>query len=285
MSANLPLPAALYVVATPIGNLDDITRRAVSVLASVDVCCAEDTRHSRRLMDHLGISPKLISVHEHNERDRGHFIVSLLEQGQSVALISDAGTPLISDPGYHLVQAVADAGFPVHPVPGVSAVITALSVAGLPTDHWRFEGFLPAKSAARQKTLQACSDSPHTLVFYESSHRIMASLDDMVSVYGGARRVVVARELTKTFETVLRGSLEEVQALVAGDENQRKGEFVVMLAGESAPDDAFALDPQALADVLAPLMPPKQAAAAMVTLIGGRKKAWYELITGLNQTD
>lgn len=285
MSVNTTLPAALYVVATPIGNLDDITRRAVSVLSSVDVCCAEDTRHSRRLLDHLGASPRLISVHEHNERDRGHFIVSLLEQGQSVALISDAGTPLISDPGYHLVQAVADAGFPVHPVPGVSAVITALSVAGLPTDHWRFEGFLPAKTAARQKALQACAESPHTLVFYESSHRILASLADMVSVYGGERRVVVARELTKTFETVLRGTLDEVLDRVEADEHQRKGEFVVMVAGEERADQTVGLDPKALADVLAPLMPPKQAAAAMVSLIGGRKKEWYELITGLNKAD
>lgn len=285
MSVNTPLPAALYVVATPIGNLDDITRRAVRVLSAVDVCCAEDTRHSRRLLDHLGASPRLISVHEHNERDRGAFIVSLLEQGQSVALISDAGTPLISDPGYHLVQAVAEAGFPVQPVPGVSAVITALSVAGLPTDHFRFEGFLPAKSAARQKTLQGCAVSPHTLVFYESSHRILASLADMTDVFGGNRRVVVARELTKTFETVLRGTLAEVLALVEADEHQRKGEFVVMVAGEAQADDTIGLDPQALADVLAPLMPPRQAAATMVSLIGGRKKQWYELITGLKRPE
>jgi 16S rRNA (cytidine1402-2'-O)-methyltransferase len=285
MSATITLPVALYIVATPIGNLDDITRRAVSVLASVDLCCAEDTRHSRRLMEHLGIAPKLMSVHEHNERERGHFIVSLLEQGQSVALIIDAGTPLIYDPGYHLVQAVVDAGYVVHPVPGVSAVIAALSVAGLPTDHWRFEGFLPAKSTARQKTLKGCADSPHTLVFYESSHRILASLKDMVSVYGGQRRVAVARELTKTFETVLRGSLDEVVAMVMADANQQKGEFVVMVAGESRPNEAVGLDPIALAQVLGPLVPPRQAAAAMVELIGGRKKAWYDIIIGLHKSD
>lgn len=283
MTLSSTLPCALYIVATPIGHLDDITRRAAQVLACVDLCCAEDTRHSRRLLDHLGASPKLVSVHEHNERERVDFILSLLGDGQSVALISDAGTPLISDPGYHLVQAVATAGYEVRPIPGVSAVVAALSVAGLPTDRWVYEGFLPAKSGARQKKLGQLSHEPRTLVFYESSHRILDSLDDMVECFGSNRSAAVARELTKTFETVLRGSLAEIVDRVRSDPNQQKGEFVVMVGGaEEAPSD-FGLDPYKLADTLAPLMPPKQAAAAMVDLIGGRKKVWYELITGLRK--
>lgn len=285
MTANPTLPAALYVVATPIGHLDDITRRAAQTLSLVDVCCAEDTRHSRKLLDHLGASPRLVSVHEHNERERIAFILSLLEDGQSVALISDAGTPLISDPGYLLVQAVADAGYTVCPIPGVSAVVTALSVAGLPTDRWVFEGFLPAKPGARRKKLDSVAFETRTLVFYESSHRILDSLDDMMACFSAERAVSVARELTKTFETVLRGSLGSVTERMRLDPNQRKGEFVVMVGGAEAAEADYGLDPRRLASTLAPLMPPKQAAAAMVELIGGRKKTWYEMITGLDRKE
>lgn len=277
------LPAALYVVATPIGHLDDITRRAADILARVDVCCAEDTRHSRKLLDHLNASPRLVSVHEHNERERIDFILSLLSEGRSVALISDAGTPLISDPGYHLVQAVAEAGYDVRPVPGVSAVITALSVAGLPTDRWVFEGFLPAKSGARQKRLDQLAFETRTVVYYESSHRIVDSLKDMATCFGTDRPAAIARELTKTFETVLRGSLATLIEQVASDPNQQRGEFVVMIGGAEAARADYGLDPYKLADTLAPLLPPKQAAAVMVDLIGGRKKIWYELITGLRK--
>lgn len=283
MTDTTPLTTALYVVATPIGHLDDISIRAGQILRRVDVCCAEDTRHSKRLLDHLAASPRLVSLHDHNERDRTGFILSLLEEGQSVALISDAGTPLISDPGYHLVKAVADAGYPVHPIPGASAVITALSVTGLPTDRWVFEGFLPAKTVARQKRLAGLARDDRTLVFYESSHRILASLSDMATVFGADRPIALARELTKTFETVLRGTLEDVLVQVESDPNQQKGEFVLVVGGATDVSDDYGLDPKVLAQTLGPLMPPKQAAAKMVELIGGRKKQWYELITGLDQ--
>lgn len=283
MTQTSPLAAALYVVATPIGHLDDISRRAVEILKGVDVCCAEDTRHSKRLLDHIGASPRLVSVHEHNERERLNFIQSLLQEGKSVALISDAGTPLISDPGYHLVKAVADGGFDIKPIPGASAVITALSISGLPTDRWVFEGFLPAKTGARQKRLQQLADENRTLVFYESSHRIVDSLKDMSLVFGEQRLIAMARELTKTFETVLRGPIKEVISQVEGDPNQQKGEFVIVVGGATEAGEDFGLDPRKLAETLAPLMPPKQAAAAMVELIGGRKKQWYEMITGLER--
>ncbi|MCH8531321.1 MAG: 16S rRNA (cytidine(1402)-2'-O)-methyltransferase [Saccharospirillum sp.] len=284
MTDRSNLPSALFVVATPIGNLDDLTARGRSVLCSVDVCCAEDTRHSRRLLDHIGASPRMVSLHEHNEEQRADFIISLLEQGQSVALVSDAGTPLISDPGFVLVRAVIAAGYDVTPVPGVSAVITALSVAGLPTDRWVFEGFLPAKSGTRSNRLASLASETRTLVFYESSHRILASLTDMAEVFGPERQAVVGRELTKTFETLLRGTLAEVLAQVADDPNQQKGEFVVMVAGTTEQTEQTSMDADRLAGVLAPLMPPKQAAATMVELLGGRKKEWYERILTLNKT-
>ncbi len=283
MTQTPALAAALYVVATPIGHLDDISHRAVEILKGVDVCCAEDTRHSKRLLDHIGASPRLVSVHEHNERERLNFIQSLLQEGKSVALISDAGTPLISDPGYHLVKAVADSGFDIKPIPGASAVITALSISGLPTDRWVFEGFLPAKTGARQKRLQQLAEENRTLVFYESSHRIVDSLKDMSLVFGEQRPIAMARELTKTFETVLRGPIGEVVSQVENDPNQQKGEFVIVVGGATETGEDFGLDPRKLAETLAPLMPPKQAAAVMVELIGGRKKQWYEMITGLER--
>ena len=284
MTEPLILPSALYVVATPIGNLNDLTARGRAVLSSVDVCCAEDTRHSRRLLDHIGASPRMVSLHDHNEEQRADFILSLLEQGLSVALVSDAGTPLISDPGFVLVRAVIAAGHEVKPVPGVSAVITALSVAGLPTDRWVFEGFLPAKTGARSNRLANLANETRTLVFYESSHRILASLSDMADVFGADRQAAIGRELTKTFETLLRGTLAEVLAQVEADPNQQKGEFVVMVAGTAEKAAQTELDADRLARVLAPLMPPKQAAATMVELLGGRKKEWYERILSLGKT-
>lgn len=284
MTSDSSLPSALYVVATPIGHLDDITRRAAQILTEVEVCCCEDTRHSKRLLDHLGARPKLVSLHEHNERERIDFILSLLEQGQRVALISDAGTPLISDPGFPLVRAVTQAGFEVRPVPGVSAVTAALSVAGLPTDRWVFEGFLPAKPGQRQHRLQQLRAETRTVVIYESSHRIERCLDDIVDIIGADRPLCVGRELTKQFETLLRGSAAEIRTRVSTDADQRKGEFVVMIGGASEADapSQTQLDADRLMAVLAPLMPPKQAAATLVDLIGGRKKDWYERIIGLD---
>jgi 16S rRNA (cytidine1402-2'-O)-methyltransferase len=275
-------PQMLYVVSTPIGNLSDITERAIQVLKDVDIICCEDTRHSARLLDHLSIKKTLLSLHEHNERERSSLIIDKLKQGLSVALISDAGTPLISDPGYVLVNQVIQADLAVVPVPGVSAVITGLSVSGLPTDRFSFEGFLPHKKGARQKVLDQLKTAQRTLVFYESSHRIAESLRDMSVVFGLDRQVCVARELTKTFETLLRGSLSEVVKIVDDDANQRKGEFVVMVGG--AAETQVSLDsPEviALAQSLKPLLPPKKAAAVIVDVFGGSKKNYYELLMSL----
>lgn len=283
MDSTFVVKGTLYVVATPIGNLADLTARAESLLKQVDVICCEDTRHSARLMENISCKTPLISLHEHNEREKSALIVERLQSGQAVALVSDAGTPLISDPGYVLVNKVVEAGLKVVPVPGVSAVITALSVAGLPTDRWYFEGFLPSKAGARQKRMGELADSPETLVFYESSHRIADSVKDIASVFGAERPIAIARELTKTFETVIRGSAAEVLDQVVSDRNQQKGEFVVMVGGvktvESSEVDARAY---VLADELKALMPPKKAAALVAKIFGGNKKAYYEYLVGLN---
>ena len=228
--------ASLYIVATPLGNLEDITLRALRILSEVDVVAAEDTRHSRGLLAHHGIECKLLTLHEHNEEKQAPQLLARIQAGESVALISDAGTPLLSDPGYRLVSLAIEKGVSVVPVPGASAVTAALSVAGLPTDRFVFEGFLPAKQGARLKRLQALAAEPRTLVFYESSHRIEAFLTDLETAFGRDRRIAVCRELTKQFETVLRGSAEEVRQAVENDKNQRRGEFVVVVHGQ--PEDA-----------------------------------------------
>ncbi|WP_320823458.1 16S rRNA (cytidine(1402)-2'-O)-methyltransferase [Reinekea sp.] len=283
MNSNQISKNTLYVVATPIGNLSDISDRAQQVLRSVDLICCEDTRHSARLMDHLGCTTPLLSLHEHNERERSALIVERLQSGQSIALVSDAGTPLISDPGYVLVNHVIDAQLRVVPIPGASAVITALSISGLPTDRWRFEGFLPSKTGARLKVLNALATDHLTLVFYESSHRIQDSLADMATAFGAERPIVVARELTKTFETVLRGSVTEVQQAVAADNNQRKGEFVVLVQGVAT--EVVGIGDErvvALVDELRSILPPKKAAAIVAKVFGGSKKTYYEYIVALS---
>ena len=222
---------ALHVVATPIGNLGDLTARAREVLASVDAICAEDTRHTRQLLGALGIERPLLALHEHNEADVAWKLVERLKAGDSLALVSDAGTPLVSDPGYRLVRDVRAAGLRVIPLPGACAAIAALSVAGLPSDRFCFEGFLPAKASGRRERLTALAREPRTLVFYESSHRIEESLADLVAMFGPDREAVLARELTKLFETVLGDTLEGIAAKVAADDNQRKGEFVLVVRG------------------------------------------------------
>lgn len=277
-------PATLYVVATPIGHLSDITLRAIDVLNHVDLICCEDTRHSRRLMNEIDCKTPLLSLHEHNERDRAKEILDKLGQGQSIGLVSDAGTPLISDPGYVLVSELVAGGFNVVPVPGASAVITALSASGLPTDHFSFEGFLPNKTLARQKKFSEFLKTSRTIVFYESSHRIEQSLTDLVASLGENRPVVLARELTKTFETYLRGTAEQVLTQVTADSNQRKGEFVLMVGGATeVSDDGLSSPELTLATLLRPLMPPKQAASAMVDVFGGNKKAYYNHLLSLVQ--
>lgn len=279
---KIVMPATLYIVATPIGNRADITRRAVTVLTQVDCICCEDTRHSARLLSELGVHTPTVAVHEHNERPQCAALVARLAQGQTLALISDAGTPLISDPGYVLVNRVAAAGFKVVPIPGPSAVMAALAVSGLPTDRWSFHGFLPPKAAARQRALQALATRQETVVLFESTHRIVASLTDMATVMGASRQAVVCRELTKTFETILRGDLHSLASDVAQSVNQQKGEFVVLIAAAERPPDTSEQEVRlALANELRPLVPPKKAAAIMTRVLGGRKKDHYQLLLSL----
>ena len=269
--------ALLYVVATPIGNLGDITHRAIEVLQSVALIAAEDTRHSSRLMSHFNIKTPMISVHDHNERQRVTTIINKLSAGESVALISDAGTPLISDPGFILVRAVREAGFKVVPVPGCSAVITALSAAGLASNNFVFEGFLPAKSLARKQEMQDIIDETRTVIFYESTHRIVDSLTDMCEILGEQRYVVIARELTKTFETIYGAPLKELLSWVKEDHNQQKGEFVVLVSGvEPKEEIGFSRETLRILDLLLAELPVKQGCALASKITGEKKNALYQ---------
>ncbi len=271
--------AILYIVATPIGNMGDITERALQTLREVALIAAEDTRHSARLLNHHGIKSRCIALHEHNERNASAGLIKRLEQGDSIALISDAGTPLISDPGFYLVREVQQAGYRVVPIPGASALIAALSVAGLPSDRFSFEGFLPAKREARRRTLEKLNRETRTLIFYESTHRIFDSLHDMVDLFGAQRQAAVVRELTKTFETVHRAELGALCEWMAADDNQRRGEFVVLVHGAEPSQslERVEIDPQALLIELMALQPPKKAAAIVAKLTGLKKNALYEL--------
>jgi len=272
----MPAPAAtLYVVATPIGNLADLSPRALEVLRSVAAICAEDTRHTGQLLSHFGIGKPLVALHDHNEEAMAERVVARLLGGESLALVSDAGTPLVSDPGFRLVRAARAAGVRVSPVPGACAAIAALSVAGLPSDRFVFEGFLPAKAAARRERLQRLAGETGTLVFYESSHRIAESLADMAAAFGGERPAVVARELTKLFETVLDGSLAQLLAAVQADDNQRKGEFVVMVQGAGDDEQAKIAEGRRLYARLNEHLPPSTAAKLAAELSGAPRKALY----------
>lgn len=273
--------AVLYVIATPIGNLGDLSSRAIKLLGEVDLIAAEDTRHTGRLLSHFSIKSTLISVHDHNEIARAELIIDHLGRGKRVALVSDAGTPLISDPGYGLVKRVREAGFNVSPVPGCCAFIAALSAAGLPSDRFLFIGFLPAKAQARIKQLTALVDQTCTLIFYESTHRILASLDDMISVYGADREAVIAREITKTFETFMQGSLCDLKEWMLTDSNQQKGEFVVLVRGAEPVDDKVdQIDTRTahILNLLAAELPPKKAAAIASEITGIHKKQLYEYL-------
>ena len=273
----MQMKGVLYVVATPIGNLEDWSPRAVSTLKAVSVVAAEDTRHSGRLLQHFNISTRLMAVHDHNEAGRVEGLLAKLEAGDDIALISDAGTPLISDPGYRLVAAAQAAGLRVVPIPGACAAIAALSAAGLPSDRFIFEGFLPARSSARRDRLQQLASEPRTLMFYEAPHRIVLCLDDMVAVIGGERRVVLARELTKTFETVRQYSLTEMLAWVKADPDQQRGEIVLVLEG--MPDMAVEQDwteADRILGILLAELPVKQAAALAASITGHKKNALYE---------
>jgi len=267
----------LYVVATPIGNLQDLSARALQVLRSVSLIAAEDTRHSKKLLTHYGIGTRMMALHEHNERDITAGLLRHLAAGEDIALVSDAGTPLISDPGFYLVRAAREAQVRVVPVPGASALVAALSVAGLPSDRFLFEGFLPSKQAARRQRLQELAAVTVTLVVYESSHRICASLRDMVECLGGDREATVARELTKTFETLLHGSLDELLQRVESDADQQKGEFVVLIQGAVLPERSV-VDTETLRmlDVMLAELPLKQAAGLLAKISGLSKNMLYD---------
>lgn len=270
--------AGLYLVATPIGNLEDISYRAVRLLAEADVIAAEDTRHSRVLLSHYNIATPVVAFHEHNEEKMEEGILRRVAGGESVALISDAGTPLISDPGYRLVIAVRDAGLPVYCVPGASAVTAALSVAGLPTDRFAFEGFLPSKAAARTSRLKELCRESRTLVFFESSHRIKAAINDMEAIFGGQRLVAVCRELTKKFETVLRAPLAEIAKSLEEDKNQARGEFVIVVDGYDTDEEEALSNAGKLATALLEYLPASQAARVAARLNDVPRREVYNLL-------
>lgn len=265
----------LFVVATPIGNLGDLSPRALETLKSVAAICAEDTRHTRQLLAHFGVERPLLALHEHNEDEIAGRLVLRLRAGESLALVSDAGTPLVSDPGFRLVRAARAAGIKVSPLPGPSALIAALSVAGLPSDRFVFEGFLPAKAVARRERLSALAAETRTLVFYESAHRIEETLADAAAAFGAQRLATIARELTKLFETVLDGTLEDLGARVAADANQRKGEFVLLVQGAGEDADAKIAEGRRLYAKLSEHLPPSTAAKLAAELSGAPRKALY----------
>jgi 16S rRNA (cytidine1402-2'-O)-methyltransferase len=268
---------SLYIVATPIGNLQDMTLRAIEVLKTADLIVAEDTRQSKVLLNHYDIKTKAQALHEHNEQEHAQKLVALMLKGQSIALISDAGTPLISDPGYRVVALAREAGIVVHPLPGPCAAIAALSVSGLPTDRFIFEGFLPAKSVARSKYMDKLKTETATLVFYEAPHRVLETLKDMLVVFGGERLVVVARELTKMFETVRSGPLPELIAWMEADPNQTRGEFVLLVAGcPQGATDELTLSVDKLLEALVKALPLNQAVKLTCELSGLKKNDIYK---------
>jgi 16S rRNA (cytidine1402-2'-O)-methyltransferase len=273
-------PGRLFVVATPIGNLADLSPRALEALGSAALIAAEDTRHTRLLLQAAGVSTALVSLHAHNESQRVPELLERLADGADVALVSDAGTPLLSDPGFELVSRAAAAGFAVHTIPGPSAITAALSVAGLPTHRFCFEGFLPARAAERRAALADLAHETRTLVFFEAPHRIAAALEDLVAHFGAARRAAVARELTKTYETIYRGTLAELHARAQAEENFARGELTVVVAGAAA--EANAVDAAQLRrtmEILLRELPPGRAAATAAALTGAPRAAAYALAT------
>ncbi len=270
------LEPALYVVATPIGNLRDITLRALDVLAAADVVAAEDTRNTALLLTRHGIDAKrLMAVHEHNERGAAEKIVALLQGGQSVAFVSDAGTPAVSDPGALLVQAVREAGLRVIPVPGANAAIAALSAGGLADPHFLFYGFLPSKSAARRAALESLRDQECTLVFYEAPHRIVECVADLCEVLGGERQIVLAREITKLFETIHACALRDAGAWLTSDSNRQRGEFVLLVSG-AAPQPGLSAEARHTLEILLDELPLKQAVQLAAKISGANRNELYQ---------
>ena len=273
-------------VATPIGNRDDISARAVSVLQSVDLIAAEDTRHSARLMSHFQITTPLVAYHDHGHEAQGERIFAALDEGQDVALISDAGTPLVSDPGFRLVRSARERAYKVIPLPGACAAITALSAAGLPSDRFCFEGFLPAKQSQRRKTLDLLVKETRTMIFYEAPHRIIAAVEDLLEVFGAEREATLARELTKTYETVLNGNLSELLAQIKNDINQQKGEMVVVVRGfDGEVQSAQAHEEERVLKLLLADLPVKQAASLAAKICGGQRNSLYKKALDLKQTE
>lgn len=271
------LECALYVVATPIGNLGDITLRALDVLVSVDTVAAEDTRNTSHLLTHYSISAnRLLALHQHNERGAAEKVVNLLAQGQSVALVTDAGTPAVSDPGALLVQAVREAGYRVIPLPGANAAVAALSAAGLPAPHFLFYGFLPNKSAARCRELQGLLELPYTLVFYEAPHRILECVADLQGVFGDERQIVFAREITKLFESIHRCRLGEALGWLNADANNQRGEFVLLVSGAEAKPEGLDSEAERILGVLLQDLPLKQAVQLAVQISGASKNELYQ---------
>ena len=272
------LTGILYIVATPIGNLQDITQRALDTFAQVDLIAAEDTRHSGLLLSHYGIKKPFFALHDHNEQEKAHILVEKLKQGSHIALISDAGTPLISDPGFHLVRQCREAGIRVVPLPGACAAITALCASGIASDRFCFDGFLPAKSKARKDKLENIAEEDRTLIFYESTHRILDTLEDMQSVLGGERYIVLAREITKTWETITGNTIKNLREWLLEDPNRTKGEMVLIVEGKPKSDNNDEISPQAVKalELIAEELPLKKAAAIVAELYGYKKNALYQ---------
>jgi len=266
---------SLYIVATPIGNLDDITLRAVNILKSVDAITAEDTRHSKKLLQHLGIDTPMFALHEHNEMLKKSAVIERIQQGESIALISDAGTPLISDPGFLLVRQARQVGITVTPIPGASSILAGLSCSGLPTDRFIFEGFIPSKKGDRKKRLESLSTEKRTLIFFEAPHRIESSLQDCAEVFGEDRQAVVCRELTKTWETFLTGNLASLLSEVQADPNQSRGELVLVIAGQQKSSE-LDWQSQQLLELLMESLPLKKAASITAQVSGLNKKVLYD---------
>jgi 16S rRNA (cytidine1402-2'-O)-methyltransferase len=281
MSETTVSPSTLYIVATPIGNLGDISQRAIDILTQVDIIACEDTRHTGKLLSAFSIKNKTMSMHDHNERQRQDQIAAMLQEGKSIALVSDAGTPLISDPGFHLVRHCRSLGLTVSPIPGACAAISALSVAGLPTDRFSFEGFLPSKSGARQSTLLALENEPRTMVFYDAPRRAIDTIKDIVTTLGGDRYVVIARELTKTFETVHSDSAQNLLEWLEKDPNQLKGEMVLIIEGHKVDANAISAEAVKTLKLLLTEMKPKKACAITAEIHGIKKNALYEIALSL----
>jgi len=281
MSESMIAPSTLYIVATPIGNLGDISQRAIDILSSVDVIACEDTRHTGKLLSAFSIKNKTLSLHDHNERQRQDQIATMLQEGKSIALVSDAGTPLISDPGFHLVRHCRSLGLKVSPIPGACAAISALSVAGLPTDRFSFEGFLPSKSGARKATLNSLINEPRTMVFYDAPRRAIDTVEDIVSTLGGDRYLVIARELTKTFETIHSDTAENFLAWLKQDTNQLKGEMVLIIEGYKALENEISAEVINTLKLLLAEMKPKKACAITAEIYGVKKNALYDIALNL----